>query len=373
MTIVLFLIILGIVVISHEFGHFIVARANGIHVVEFSVGMGPTIFHIDGKATRYSIRLLPIGGACIFDGMTDLEENAEEKPSADPVESIGTTEESSFQPDLDKGGSFLEASVWARITTILAGPLFNIVLGILIAFIVVAWNGTDLPEVQAVMEDSAAEEAGIMPGDVITNIDGEDIHLYREISLNSALNSKGKPMTITYERNGEVSTVTLTPKYSEEDERFYIGLLGSGKYVECKGMDIFRYGLYESRFIVNNTLKSLLMLVTGNLNKNDVSGPVGVASYVGETYEVVKDYGVSAVVFSTLNFILILAINLGIMNLLPVPALDGGRLVFLFIELIRGKPIPPEKEGMVHFAGMVLFFIIMILVLYNDIMKIIAP
>ena len=110
-----------------------------------------------------------------------------------------------------------------------------------------------------------------------------------------------------------------------------------------------------------------------NLNKNDVSGPVGVASYVGEAYEEVKDYGASAVIFTTLNFILILAINLGIMNLLPIPALDGGRLVFLLIELIRGKPMPPEKEGMVHFAGMVLFFVIMILVMYNDIMKIITP
>ncbi len=375
MTIILFIIILGIVVISHEFGHFIVARANGIHVVEFAVGMGPTLFHIDGKATRYSIRLLPIGGACVFDGLDGLEGETEKKKeqTSEKSEGIGRTGDSDFHPEFDQGGSFLDASIWARITTIFAGPLFNLILGVLIAFIMVGWNGTDLPEIQAIMEDSAAQEAGLMAGDIITNMDGEEIHLYREISLNSALNSKGKPMTITYERNGEANTVTLVPKYSEEDQRYYIGLMGSGRYVECKGLDILKYGFYESRFIVNNTLKSLLMLVTGNLNKNDVSGPVGVASYVGEAYEEVKDYGASAVIFTTLNFILILAINLGIMNLLPIPALDGGRLVFLLIELIRGKPMPPEKEGMVHFAGMVLFFVIMILVMYNDIMKIITP
>lgn len=343
---------------SHEFGHFIVAKKNGIHVVEFAMGMGPTLFHIDRGGTKYSIKLLPFGGACMFEG--------EDGPA--------TEKQSEKKSDIlckETGGSFLEAPVWARIATVFAGPFVNLLSGFLIALILVAYRGTDLPVIQRVSEDSAAEEAGLMAGDLITRMNGEKIHVYREVRLNSLLNSDGKDFSISYLRDGQEYFVTLTPKYSKDDDRYYIGLMGIGEYAPCRGLSVVRYGFYESQFVVKNTIKSLQMLVTGKLGRDDVSGPVGVASYVGETYEEVKEYGFLTVLMTMLELVVILSINIGVMNLLPLPALDGGRLVFLILEVVRGKPVPPEKEGFVHMAGLILFFLLMVFVMYNDIMRII--
>ncbi len=347
MTIILFLIIFGIIVLSHEFGHFLIGRKNGIHVVEFAVGMGPTLLHLDKGGTKYSIKLLPFGGACMFEGESELSENE------------------------DTGGSFLQASVWSRFATIFAGPFVNLMLGFLIALLLVAYRGTDLPVIQAVTEGSAAEEAGLAAGDVITRMNGERIHVYREVRLNSMLNSDGKDFTISYRRSGQEYSVTLTPRYSKDDNRYYIGLMGVGEYAPCKGFSIIQYGFYESQYVVKNTIKSLQMLVTGKLGREDLSGPVGVANYVGETYQEVKEYGFVAVLMTMAELVVILSINIGIMNLLPLPALDGGRLVFILLEIVRGKPVPPEKEGFVHMAGLILFFLLMIFVMYNDIVRII--
>ena len=348
MTIILFVIIFGVIVLSHEFGHFIVAKKNGIHVVEFAVGMGPTLFHISRGGTKYSVKLLPFGGACMFEGEDGLK---------------GARE--------SEGGSFLDAPVWVRIATIFAGPFVNLMIGFLLALVLVAYRGTDLPVIQAVSEDSAAEEAGLMAGDVITRMNGERIHVYREVRLNSQLNSDGKDFAISYLRDGQEHSVTLTPKYDIDDGRYYIGLRGAGEYVDCRGAAILQYGFYEAQFMVRNTVKSLQMLVMGKLGKDDVSGPVGMASYVGETYEEVKEYGFLTVFMTMLEWVVVFSINIGIMNLLPLPALDGGRLVFLFFEVIRGQPVPPEKEGFVHMAGLILFFLLMIFVMYNDIMRLI--
>lgn len=361
MTIILFVIIFGVIVLSHEFGHFIVAKKNGIHVVEFAIGMGPTLFHIDKGGTKYSIKLLPFGGACMFEGEDGIAKDQES----------GEVPETEKDWQAGPGGSFLEAPVWVRIATIFAGPFVNLMLGFLIALILVAYRGTDLPVIQMIAEDSAAEEAGLMAGDVITRMNGEKIHVYREVRLNSMLNSDGKDFSISYLRDGQEYSVTLTPRYSREDDRYYIGLMGVGEYAPCRGLSVIRYGFYESQYVVKNTIKSLQMLVTGKLGRDDVSGPVGVASYVGETYEEVKEYGFLTVLMTMLELVVILSINIGIMNLLPLPALDGGRLVFLFLEVVRGKPVPPEKEGFVHMAGLILFFLLMLFVMYNDIMRII--
>lgn len=375
MTIILFILIFGVIVLSHEFGHFIVAKKNGIHVVEFAIGMGPTLLHLDRGGTRYSIKLLPFGGACMFEGEDGLSDREGGEP--DEPERGGIYRETSGEPEMrlplqgDQGGSFLEAPVWTRIATIFAGPFVNLLMGFLIALILVAYRGTDLPVIQMISEGSAAEEAGLMAGDVITRMNGERIHVYREVRLNSMLNSDGKDFSISYLRDGQEHSVVLTPRYSEEDDRYYIGLMGVGEYMPCKGLSIIKYGFYESEYVLKNTIKSLQMLVTGKLGKDDVSGPVGVASYVGETYESVKEYGFLTVLMTMLELVVILSINLGIMNLLPLPALDGGRLVFLLLEVIRGKPVPPEKEGLVHMAGLILFFLLMVFVMYNDIMRLI--
>lgn len=346
MTIILFLLIFGIVVISHEFGHFIIGKRNGIRVVEFAVGMGPTLISFKKGETKYSLKLLPFGGACIFDGEDGIE--SEE----------GAPDEHSFTG----------ANVRARIATVFAGPFFNFVLAFVFSLVIVAFNGSDRPTVQQVVEDSAAEAAGILPGDEIRRINGERVYVYREVSLISALN-QGEPMDIEIKRDGEIINVSLTPLYDDADNRYYIGFRGMGGRTECNPIEVFQCSVYEVRYWVKTTYKSLLMLLQGRAKKEDVSGPIGIAQFVGDNYKEAKTYGASTVIFTMMNIVILLSVNLGIFNLLPLPALDGGRLVFMLLEIIRGKPIPPEKEGMVHFAGLVVLMVLMVFVMYNDIVR----
>lgn len=355
MTFILFVLIFGLVVLSHEFGHFIVAKLNGIHVVEFSVGMGPTLCSFHKKETKYSLKLLPIGGACMFEGEDGLEtQKNEENPEKDPSETEG---------------SFLKANVWARIATVVAGPVFNMLLAAIFAVIIVSANPTDLPLVTQVAEGGAAEAAGIQAGDRIVSVGGAKTHLFRDIQLQFTTNGD-KPVDIVYERDGQKTLVNITPHKDEETGMYLMGIYGV-HYEQSKGLAVFRNAWYEMRYWIRATYKSLGMLLTGNFNRKDVAGPVGIAvNVVGKTYESAKQYGFESVLYSMMNIVLLLSVNLGILNLLPIPALDGGRLVFMLIEVVRGKPVPPDKEGIVHFAGMVFFMVLMVVVLFNDLVNI---
>ena len=344
-SILIFILILGVIVVSHEFGHYSVARRCGIRVNEFDIGFGPTLLKKRVGETDFCVKLLPVGGACIFEGEDILEEGD--------------------LKDLPQD-AFLNAPVGARIATVLAGPVANFVIGYIFALIIVAFCGTDLPVITTVLEDSAAMEAGLQDGDSIVKINGESIHLYREISLQSMMNY-GSPLEITYKRDGEKNTVTLTPKYNEEDKRYYIGIMGGGTIHECSAAEVFLYSFYEIEYWVRVTTKSIGSIFTGHFSKDDISGPVGVVQAVNTTYTEASPYGPMVVVMSLLNLATLLTVNLGIFNLLPLPALDGGRLVFLILEAIRGKPVPPEKEGMVHLIGFMALIALMVLVLFNDI------
>ncbi|MCI9324711.1 RIP metalloprotease RseP [Lachnospiraceae bacterium 54-11] len=346
MSIILFLIIFLVVVIAHEFGHFIVAKKNGIRVVEFFIGMGPSLFSFQKGETKYSLKLFPVGGACMFEGEDGLEK--------------------------EKGGiserAFPNAPVWARVATIFAGPLFNFLVAFVMAVILVSVCGITTPEVLSVSEDGRALQAGMQVGDVITKINGKSVHLGGEVTLISQLNTKGETLTITYERNGQEGTAVINPSYDEATGRYYMGV-GIGGYLKCNVPQTFEYAFYTMKFYVESTFKSLGMLVTGQLSKDDVSGPVGLVKVVDEVYDSAKVYGAIDVLLNMMEIALLLSVNLGIMNLLPFPALDGGRLVFLLVEAFRGKPIPPEKEGMVHLAGMMALMVLMVLVFFNDITK----
>lgn len=355
-SIIWFIIILSVIVISHEFGHFIIARANGIRVLEFAVGFGPTLLSFKKNGTKFSLKLLPFGGACVFDSDIPGEEKA-----YDDLKS----EDKDEQP---KGIAFRDAHVFARISSVFAGPFFNFVIALIFAMIIVGKCGTDLPVISGLTEGRPAISSGLCVGDTITKINGENIHLWREISLISYLNG-GEPLTIEYNRNGTRGTASFYPQYSEEDGRYYIGIEGGITIVECKGFDLFKYSWYELEFNFKNTLKSLKQLVLGKLSKDDVAGPVGVAQIVGESYDAAKDYGFTSIVLTMMNIAMLLSVNLGVLNLLPLPALDGGRLVFLLIEVVRGKPVPPEKEGFVHMIGIIIFFILTIFILFNDISR----
>jgi regulator of sigma E protease len=269
------------------------------------------------------------------------------------------------KPELSEG-SFLKASVWARFSTILAGPAANFILAYLMGLVIVANTGIDPPVVGAV--GGQAELAGIRAGDVITRINNENIHIYRQIVFISYAN-RGEDLHVTYERDGERHTATITPIYNEDYGRYLMGITSTGVYEKGGGLAVFRDAYYELSFGTVSTFKSLRMLIGGQLGKDDVAGPVGIATIVGDTYEMAQPYGWTVVILSMLNIAMIISVNLAIMNLLPLPALDGGRLVFIILEMVRGKPIAPEKEGMVHLAGMIALMVLMVFILFNDISR----
>ncbi len=352
MTFILFVIIFGVVVIAHEFGHFLLAKLGGIHVVEFAVGMGPTLFSFTKGETKYSIKLLPIGGACMFEG--EDGKNVKDSMEAD--------------------GSFNNASVWRRIATVVAGPAFNFILAFIIAFAMV--NMADEfairePDVTHIDENGGAYAAGILPGDKILSLNGEKVKLFQEIPLYLQTSYKeGEPIEVVYKRDGEKYTAMVEPKFDGETGTYLLGIMNK-KFVEPKGISTIPHTWYQIRYSVKATYKSLGMMLRGDVSRQDVVGPIGLAvNVVGKTYEVAKDYGFKSILVSMLNITLMLTVNLGILNLLPLPALDGGRLVFMLVEVVRGKPVPPEKEGIVHFVGLVFLMVLMAVVFFNDIMNV---
>ncbi len=361
-SILIFLIIFSVIVVGHEFGHYAVARRCGIRVKEFDIGMGPALYKRKGRETTFCLRAFPIGGACLFEDPEETEAPAD-AAAADPKGEDGTLCEWEKDPH-----AFRNAGVGPRMATVLAGPAANFIIGLLFAVVTVSFCGTDLPVVGSVQENSAAEEAGLRSGDVIRRIDGESIHLYREVMLDSSMN-RGEAMEITYERDGVRSTVVLTPRYDEEDGRYYIGLVGSGEYMECNALQVFQYGFYEAEYWLRATVKSLEMIFRGQFSMDDLAGPVGMVQVVDETYEATRAYGWGVTAVTFLSLTTLLSINLGVMNLLPIPGLDGGRFLLLVAELIRGKKLSTETEGYITLAGVVVLAALMVLVMFNDISR----
>ena len=357
-TIISFILIFSVIVIGHEGGHFLIARANGIRVVEFTIGLGPKLLHFKKGDTEYSIRALPFGGACIFENPDELEEAEEEKENEEKLTK-------DLNPD-KKNKSFGEAGVFARIATVFAGPLFNIILAYVLGLFVVFFCGETGTVVDSVSEGYPAAEAGIQKGDKITKINGERVYLFSEIRLITMVDTTDN-WEIEFERNGETMSVILTPVNVGYRSRL-IGI-STKDFIDCSNLSMFKYSALEVRYWLKATFKSLKMLVTGKLNKDDVAGPVGMAQVIDTTIEEAKPYGLFTVILNMVNIALLLSVNLGIMNLLPLPALDGGRLVFLFIEAIIGKKVPKKAEAYVHLAGIILLVIISLLVLANDITR----
>ena len=356
-TIISFIIIFSVIVICHEGGHFLIARLNGIRVIEFTVGLGPKILHFKKGGTEFSLRALPFGGACIFENPDELDEEEAEKE-----------EEEKLTKDIEidkRNKSFAEANVFSRIATVFAGPIFNIILAYFLGLIVVFFCGEVGTKVDVVTPGYPAEEAGIQAGDEIIKINGERVYLFSEIRLITYLDNADE-FVIEYKRDGQVYSTTLTPKGNGQQR--LIGIQ-SKDFVDCSNFKMFKYSALEVRYWLKVTFKSLKMLFTGKLKKDDLAGPVGVAQVIDSTIEGTKQYGVATVVLNMVNIALLLSVNLGIMNLLPVPALDGGRLLFLFIEAIIGKKVPKKVEAYIHVAGIIVLLILSLFVLVNDITK----
>ena len=341
-SIIVAILLFSVIIIFHELGHFLLAKLNGVQVNEFCLGLGPTLFGVTIGETKYSLKLLPFGGACMMEGEDEGSDNER---------------------------AFNNKSVWARISVVFAGPFFNFIMAFIFSFIIIMAVGYDKPVLSAVSEGYAAEEAGLMAGDEILKMDNYRIHFYSEISVYATFH-EGEAVEVTYQRDGVQYTTTLVPIYSEEYGRYLYGFVSSGNFAADSIPQALSLAVYEVRYWIYTTFQSLRLLVTGGYGLDAMSGPVGIVKTVGDTYEQsAKTDGLFYAFLNMLNWGVLLSANLGVMNLLPLPALDGGRLVFLIVEAIRRKRIDPDKEGYVHLVGIVLLLLLMVVVMFNDIRK----
>jgi len=338
LTILISIFVFGIIILFHEFGHFIVAKKSGILVEEFAIGMGPKFISKKIGETVYSIRVFPLGGFCKMLGQDSA---------------------------LDDNRSFTNKSVGIRIAVIIAGPLMNLLL----AYIIIAWSisssGFLTTTVNKVLPDSAAQEIGLQAGDKIISLDGQRIHIKEEIDT-IIQQTKDSPIKIVFKRDRTNITKLVTPKFN--GERWLIGF--EPKIGENNIINVLVQSFWQLLFIMKQVIIGVIKILTFQVEKEQVAGPLGVMGIIGQAYQ----EGMKASLYIAIQYLLsitaIISINLGIMNLLPIPALDGGRLVFLFLEALRGKPVDVEKEGMIHFIGFALLMTLMVVVLFNDISRV---
>ncbi|MDE5584128.1 MAG: site-2 protease family protein [Ruminococcus sp.] len=349
MGIIIAILIFGLIVTVHEFGHFICAKLSKVRVLEFSVGMGPKLIQKKKGETMYSLRLLPVGGYCSMEG--------EDEDSGDPH-------------------SFRSAKLWKRMVILVAGALMNFILGFVMTTVMVSMLDT-VPTMQiegfsaVELEDGTLEmrsgsyDSGLRHDDIFYEIDG--VRIFSMLDLNYILSSSSSDFhDVIVKRNGE--------KLEIDDVRFSNasgGVVDFGLIQREKNPFTVIKGSGEIFFSMGHIVElSLSQLFTGKTASEDISGPIGVVTAINETTQESED--ARDTVFNLVYMTALITINIGIFNLLPIPGLDGGRLIFCFIELFRRKPVKPEHEGYVHLAGMLLLFGIMIFATYNDIVRLIS-
>lgn len=348
-SVIVAILVFGLIVLIHELGHFLFAKMNKIAVVEFSIGMGPRLLHFKKGETTYSIKLLPLGGSCMMLG--EDEENPDER-------------------------AFQNKSIPARMSVIAAGPIFNFILAFLLSLVLVGMSGYDITNIKEVTEGSPAYEAGMRSGDKLLKINGEKVSMYQEYILYKLMKPDDKMNQVEFSRtnpqtgNQEIQTVSVTPQYSEESKKYLIGILIAPENKKAANAgDLVKHGYMEMEYDVKLTVKSLGMLFTGKASVNDLSGPVGIVVMIDDSVKAGLTVSVVAALMNVISMCILLSANLGVMNLLPIPALDGGRLLFLIIEAIRGKRMDPEKEGLVNMISMAALMALMIFVVFNDISR----
>ena len=362
------ILVLGGIVLFHEFGHFLAARLFGVGVVEFSVGFGPRLLsHVSKKSgTRYSLKLFPLGGSCAMMGELEDEET---EAGEERLENTGAAGKDTAGELL--GGSFLEQSPIARFCIIAAGPVFNFILAYVRAVVILSWAGYDAPVLVGTTEGQPAQEAGMAAGDVITAIEGRSIHFSRDIQLYN-LTGDGSPMEVAYKRYEEASgrweerSTVLTPIEISGQHYFGFQLAGYRQPVESVPR-LFLYGVYEVQFWIRSVVDSLKLMAAGRVSGDDIAGPVRIVTIIDETVEQNLSYGFVTVIMNLFNLTVMFSANLGVMNLIPIPALDGGRLLFILIEMIFRRPVNRKIENAMILTGMALLMTFMAVVLWNDI------
>ena len=377
-TIVAAIFVFGLLVLVHELGHFMVAKLTGMRVDEFAIGFGPKLWSRKYGETLYAIRAVPLGGFNRIAGM-DYEiiermgNEAEEKADDGGRESgwrryipSVNRENVVMVPDDEGAGerAYFRRPIWARMLMVLAGSFMNFILPLFIFFGIFYFSGVATPSpepvIGAVMAEKPAAMAGLRQGDRILTIDGSEVTKWEDISR-SIQGAEGKPFKLTYQRDGEVRSTTLIPEEEPDSKRVIIGITSSA--------DIHQPGILEAAglaaqkvfFVLMAMVGALIQLMLGSVGAEALSGPVGIVQMTGE----VANQGI----LPLLNFAAFLSLNLGLINLLPVSALDGGHFVMLVLEGLRGKPLGPKAMYYIQAAGVTLLVSLMIFTTFNDLMK----
>lgn len=404
----------GLLVFVHEFGHFIVAKKTGMLVREFAIGFGPKIFSIKKNETLYTIRILPMGGyvrvagedpeiielkagqhiGLVLNEQEEVKDIIINQKDKYPLAEVIEVSEADLTHDLFIEGSlvgeddmtrypvsetanyvmdgtktqiapynrqFASKSKSKRALQLFAGPFMNFVLTAVLFFLLAILQGIPVEEAQIgeVLPDTPASDAGLIEGDVITTIDGKEITTWFDFQTYVALRPN-EVMSMTVERNDSVSEVMLTPEAYQVDEQT-VGRIGVMRGVEKSWAKAIPYSLSETYYWSKMIITNVAMLISGQFTVDALSGPVGIYDFT--------DQVVQSGFYSFMTWTAALSVNLGIINLLPLPALDGGRLLFIGLEAVRGKPISQEKEGLVHFIGFALLMLLMIIVTWNDLQR----
>jgi regulator of sigma E protease len=341
LTVIFAILAFSLIIFVHEFGHFITARMFGVTVHEFAMGMGPKLVAWGKGETKYSVRAIPIGGFCSMEGEDERS---------------------------DDEGSFSNKPWYAKFVILAAGAAMNVILGLVISVIFVAVSSAQTgilsTKVDKVLENSSLY-GFLQKGDQIIEINDKTVNIRRDIDF-AMQGYQGKECEIVIRRDGKRLSATFKPietKYEDGTQAFLVGFVP--EIMPATFFGVIREGFYQTIWMGKIVFVSLGMLLSGEARFSQLSGPVGV---VGAMNAQAQTGGIVALLY----LVAFISVNIGIMNLLPIPALDGGRILFVVVEAIRKKPIPPEKEGVVHFIGLILLMGIMVLATWNDILRLVS-
>jgi len=346
LLIVIAVLLFGFIVFVHEFGHFFTAKLSKIKVNEFAIGMGPQLFSFTKGETKYALRLFPIGGYCAMEGEDE---------------------------ESDDEGAFSNKPVWKRMIVVVAGAVMNMILGlILILILIIPQDSFASTTLAQFTENSATKAAGLEVGDRFYEIDGYRILGDRDLSFALAM-ADPNSVDITVVRNKEKIEFNDIKFNTVKDGENEILSLDFYVYSQKKTLGtVISKTFTEAASLVRMVVMSLTGLVTGRFGLNDVAGPVGAAQVITQAASQGLQTGLLDAILNIIYMMTMITINLGVVNLLPLPALDGGRLLFLIVEAIRRKPVSAKYEGWIHAAGFFLLIAFMIIVTFNDILRLIT-
>lgn len=350
------LIVFTLVIVVHELGHFFAAKSFGVYVEEFAIGMGPCILKKQGKETLYTIRLFPIGGFCKMRG-----------------------EDDNSSVSIDR--SIESVSVYKRIIIISSGVISNIVLAVIVFTFINFNTGTSTLNISEVVEGFPAQTAGLMPGDKIIKLNNKSLLNFNELTMRiSKLTEEDRrKVEILYKRDGKRIKTNVELQKDEKSGRYIIGFVPkvlSGNLYDGNTNERINVtksitsSVNGSLFYLKYTLIGFKDLVTFKLDKSQIAGPIGIVKTMSSSYDTsVAAGGIKAGILSVSNFLAVISINIAVFNLLPIPALDGGRIVFLAIEAVTGKKVIKEKEGLIHFIGFVFLMALALFIALKDIIE----